>query len=202
MSLIVPPGFGSAALVFTGAPGTQPYITTIGVSLTDAGGDYVRAANKVMEAYSQAFLNEWSSNLTLEKVTLFVGSDGPSGSVDSSAPAKVSTRTGSFPPTAQSAILRKVTNRLGRVGRGRMFLPGVLSENEVDENGAVTPARRTALNTKAADFLTRLGTVAAGDSFAVPAVLLHGPSASPSPPDHLSGLVCANYVGWIRGRIR
>lgn len=202
MSLVVPPGFGSAALIFTGSPGTQPYVTTIGVGLQDAGGDYVEVANKVMSSYAVAFANQWSSNLILERCSLFVGADGPSGSVDSDIPPVNSTRTGTFPPTAQSCIVRKVTNRLGRPGRGRMFLPGVLSEAEVDENGGVVTARRNAINGLAANFLTNLINTSPTWEFALEPVVLHGPSVTLNPPDPITGLVCSNYVGWIRGRIR
>lgn len=200
MSLVIPPGFGSAALTFTGTPGTQPYITTIGIDLSNWGGDFVEAANNVMAGYAVGFQNQWSSALVLEKVTLSVGQDGPGGSVDSDLEPIPSTRTGQFPPTAMSAIARKVTNELGRRGRGRMFLPGVISENEVDEAGKIAPARIAAINGYLQTFYDY---VVVGDPApATPMVLLHGPSVTAQPPTPLTGFVCSQTVGWIRGRIR
>lgn len=202
MALAIPTGFGSAALVFTGAAGTQPYVTTIGVDLSAAGGNFVAAANKVMVNYGTAFANQWSAALTLDHVTLSVGQDGPGGSVDSDAQPIGSSRTGAFPPTALACIARKITNELGRRGRGRMFLPGILSENEVDEDGSVTPARRTAVNTLLTNFVAQLNDDLEG--FALPPVLLHsappvGPVEAPSP---ITRMTVSDTVGWIRGRIR
>jgi hypothetical protein len=202
VSLVIPPGFGSAAFVFTGAPGTQPYVTTIGVDLGDAGGDWVAAANSAFVAYDTAFKTETSSALTLDHVTLTVGADGPGGSVDSTHAPSPGTRTGNFPPTALSAIARKTTNVLGRMGRGRMFIPGILSENEVDEDGSIVSARRTAVNTKLSTFFFELTSADTSGGIPLPPVLLHGPSSTPIPPTPITGLTVSDTVGWVRGRIR
>lgn len=202
MALAIPPGFGSAAFVFTGGVGTQPYVTTIGLDLSNLGGDFVLGANLAMSAYGTAFLNQWSSALNLDHVTLSVGQDGPGGSVDSDLAVIPSTRSGSFPPTALAGIARKVTNELGRSGRGRMFLPAVLSESEVDEDGSVTTARRGTLNTILENFLGFLNDPE--DEFAMAPVLLHSTTSlgvvpTPSP---ITTMVMSDTVGWIRGRIR
>lgn len=199
MTLVIPPGFGLAQFVLTGPVGTQPYVTTVGVDLSDAGGDFVVAANSAKSAYASTIGTTTSAALTLDRVTLSVGQDGPGGSVDSNTPPTTFSRTGSFPPTAMSAIARKVTNDLGRRGRGRMFIPGVLSENEVDEDGTVVAARRTALNTTMGSFFTALSTADAGE-VALPPVLLH--SSAPTDPTPITAFAVSDLVGWIRGRIR
>lgn len=203
MSLVIPPGFGSAALIFNGAQGTQPYVTTIGVDLNAAEGDFVGAANSVMAAYAASIIGRTSNQLTLDRVTLSVGQDGPGGSVDSDLAPYPGTSTGTFPPTALSAIARKVTNRLGRGGRGRMFLPGAVTETEVDQDGALTPASRAALNPELEDFLDnlRLGNPGGPPTaqISMTPVLLHSNSDA---PDEITSLIASDLVGWIRGRIR
>lgn len=199
MTLVIPPGFGLAQFVLTGPAGTQPYVTTLGVDLSAAGGDFVVAANSAKSAYASTIGTTTSSALTLDRVTLSVGQDGPGGSVDSNTPPTTFTRTGSFPPTAMSAIARKVTNDLGRRGRGRMFIPGVLSENEVDEDGTVVAARRTALNTTMGSFFAALVEAGAGE-VALEPVLLH--SSAPTDPTPITAFAVSDLVGWIRGRIR
>lgn len=202
MSLVIPPGFASAALVFNSSQGTQPFVTTIGVDVSDAGGDYVAVADKVMSDYGLAFNNQWSSSLVLDRCTLTVGADGPSGSVDSTLSPIPSTRSGAFPPVAMAAIARKVTNRLGRQGRGRMFLPAVLSESEVDEDGSIINTRRTSL-TQQLNLFHELLTDSEGlYPFTTMPVLLHGPSVVLNPPDPIVGFALSDTVGWIRGRIR
>nr|CRY96671.1 hypothetical protein [uncultured prokaryote] len=199
MSLVIPPGFGSAALIFSGAVGTAPYVTTIGVDLSNYGGDFVLAANQVKAVYATTIGAETSENLSLDRVTLAIGADGPGGSVDSDTVPDEFTRSGAFPPTAMSAIARKVTNELGRRGRGRMFLPGVVSEGEVDQDGTIQSARITALTQVVQDFVVTLGV---GDMVgpAMPTVLLH--SSAPLDPTPLTNVTISSKVGWIRGRIR
>lgn len=196
VSLIVPPGFGLCAFTFTGAVGTQPYVTTLGVEWDAGTGTAVDAANNAMSAYGSNFASETNGSLTLDRVSFYIGDDGPSGSVDSDLPPIAMTRTGSYPPTACSAIARKVTAFPGRRGRGRMFLPGVLSENEIDTDGTVLAARRTSLTTALNEFASDLVT---GTNITA-LVLLH--SSAPADPTPITGFAVSDLVGWIRGRIR
>lgn len=199
MTLIIPPGFGNAAFIFTGAVGTQPYVTTLGVDLSQYGGDFVGAANALKAAYAVILGPETSSALTLDRVTLTVGDDGPGGSVDSSTAPTAMTRSGTYPPTACSAIARKVTNVLGRRGRGRMFLPGVLSESEIDQDGTVAATRRTSLDAALANFYELLDE-GDGGQFPLPPFLFH--TQAPADPTPIVQLTVSDLVGWIRGRIR
>jgi hypothetical protein len=204
MSLVIPPGTGSAALVFTGALGTPEHVTTIGVDLTGVGGDFVTAANSVMKAYATALLPETYSSLTLDHVTLSVGQDGPGGSVDSDLAPFPGTRTGSGVPVAMAPVVRKVTNSIGRRGRGRMFPPGLLNTTEVDANGNISTGRLASLQTAFNLFLTELeaGSGAPVD-VPTPPLLLHSPGpVGTNNPTPITALVVGKTVGWIRGRIR
>jgi hypothetical protein len=136
-------------------------------------------------------------------VTLSVGQDGPGGSVDSNIAPSPGTANGVYPPTAMSPIARKVTNQFGRAGRGRMFLPGAVSEAEVDQDGTLITASRTALNTALNNFRLDLITGNPGaegsNNIGVPPFLLH---SSPLAPTPIESLIVSDLVGWIRGRIR
>lgn len=200
VALVIPPGFGLAQFVLTGAVGTQPYVTTMGIDLSEAGGDFVDVANQCFLVYEDTWLPETSSLLTLDRVTLSVGSDGPGGSVDSTAAPVNGARSGNFPPTALSCIMRKTTAELGRQGRGRMFIPGVLNETEVDQDGTIQGSRVTALTAVATDFVTQLATGVSPISIPMMPVLLH--SAGGPAPTNLTGVGISSLVGWIRGRIR
>lgn len=198
MSLIIPPGFGSAAFVFTSATGTSPFVTTLGVDLTGVGGDYVSAADFLKQTYATR-LSALSSNvLTLDRVTLSIGQDGPGGSVDSQTAPQAMTGAGAVGPMAMAVIVRKVTNQFGRAGRGRMFLPGSAYETSVDPDGSVIPAYRTTINTALNLFFGDLSED--GEFPGTPPVLLHGPGGGAPTP--ITGLVASDLVGWIRGRIR
>ena len=198
VSLVIPPGYGSAAFTFTGPVGTQPFIFTLGVDISDFGGDHVFAANLVKASFASAFATEVSSSLTLDRVTLAVGQDGPGGSVDSNTAPDTFSRSGSFPPTAMSCIVRKVTNELGRRGRGRMFIPGIVSENEVDEDGSIVPARQTAIQGVLDTWYENLAYGAT--ELSLQPVLFH--SAAPTMPTEITAFAVSDLVGWVRGRIR
>ncbi len=201
MPLVIPPGYGSAAFVLIGDVGTQPYVTTIGLDLGEAGGDFVLAANSAALAYADAFLGDTSSALTLSHVTLQVGQDGGSGSVQSTNGTFPGTSTGEKAPTAMSVILQKLTANLGRQGRGRMFIPGSVSEGAVNEAGQLNSGSLGAWTGNATAFLENLRQGVEGPAPTVPLepVLLHSSSALPTP---ISVMAPAPLVGWVRGRIR
>lgn len=200
MSLIIPPGYGQANFVFTSSEGTPPFVTTIGVNLGDAGGDFQGAADQCFAVFAQTILTEMDADLILDRVSLFIGSDGPSGSVDSTLPPDNGGRSSAGLPWSLSAIARKLTTDLGRSGRGRMFIPGIISPTEIGQNGAISGARRTAIQTDLTSFYDQL---VAGDAAgpSLPPVLFHNPGAGTS-PTAITGLSVAPLVGWVRKRIR
>lgn len=202
MSLVIPPGFGLASIVLNGVDGTQPYVTTIGVGTTDAGGDYVGVANKVFNAYVTAFQSLTNNDLVISKVTLLVGSDGGNGSVDSDVPAQQGLRSVEMAPTAMSLIARKQTASLGRTGRGRMFIPGVLGDGDVTASGAIEEASAPIFAEACEDFRNFLATLPGDTNPAAPAYLLHNEGSPTTSPSAITALRPAPLVGWIRGRIR
>lgn len=197
MTLIVPPGFGSAAFVFTSTTGTPPIVTTLGVDLSDVTTDMVGVANSLFSAYVDNLLPETDSALVLDRVNLTVGQDGPGGSVDSTNAPVTGGRSGTGPPVSMAVIVRKVTADLGRRGRGRMFLPGLLSTTNVDENGIIASGRRTEIITAVGAFLAELAEDVVNPT---PPVLLH--SSAPADPTPVVNIAISPLVGWIRGRIR
>lgn len=202
MALIVPPGFGSAAIVLEAGVGTTPFITTIGVDLSSAGGDFVSAANTVYACYANAFLTSTSPDLTLTKVILSVGQDGgDTPTVESNLPAQAGTGSGEYLPLSNALLLNKSTALLGRKGRGRMFVPGVMKDSQVDISGRIGQTTVDAFNTVAEDFLASL----VDDVFEIPtpAVLLHGPAVGGAPaPTPILGLTVGPIVGTLPRRIK
>lgn len=204
MSLVIPPGFASASIVLTGPLGTAPYVTTIGLDLTDAGANFVGAANLVFNAYATHFMSTTNEKLTLSKVTLLVGSDGGNGSVDSTEDPVEGGNGSAMQAIAMAPIVRKQTPSLGRSGRGRMFLPGCLGELDVNDNGQLEPAFREGLADAASDFLVQLesGVVPGYDPGPpCPPVLLHAEGVDLLPSSIIAASI-SPQVGWIRKRLR
>lgn len=203
MALVIPPGYGQASFVFTGTTGTPEFITTLGVDLREYGGDFQTAANQLFSVYSNNMMTRTSTRLTLQNCTLTVGDDaGTLGSVVSNLPAKVGDLSGANGPLVMSVLMQKRTARLGRAGRGRSFLPGLLASNDVSEGGSLGAPTRAAI---LEDWLTAMDALSAGDVAAppMPQVLLHDSGIAGSKlPDAITGYDVAPLVGIQRKRIR
>jgi hypothetical protein len=200
VTLIIPPGFGLAQYVFSSTVGTPPFVSTLGLDISAYGGDFVNAADHAMFAWEQSILPIMDTDVTLERVTLSVGQDGPGGSVDSTRPAIAGSRSGDLSAFAMAAVVRKVTNEIGRRGRGRIFLPAVLSDAEVDQSGSILPARASIINVAFDDLMDELIDPPSIGNFPMPPFLFH--SQAPADPTPIIDFACADLVGWVRGRIR
>lgn len=200
MSIVIPVGYGQASFIHTSNEGTPPFVCTLGLNLGDAGGDFVLAANQAAACWATEIMPAMDSNITFERVSLLIGADGPSGSVDSDIAPVAGGRSIEGLPWSLSAIARKQTTDLGRSGRGRMFVPGVVAPSEVNQAGGISSTRRTTLQAALTDFYDAL---VAGDEAgpSLPPVLFHNPGVEPS-PTAITGLSLAPLVGWIRKRIR
>ena len=194
MTLIIPPGFGSAAAIYTSATGTAPFVTTIGVNLSGFAGTSVDAANEVFDAFQQGFTSVIDNDLTLDHVTLAIGQDGPGGSVDSTTAPVQCSNSGTFGPVCIAVLGRKVTNEIGRRGRGRMFIPGTNIESGTEPDGSLTATYRTTMQGQFNNFFANL----VGSD--LEPVLFH--STAPADPTPITGITVADLVGVIRGRIR
>jgi hypothetical protein len=200
MSLTIPPGYGLAAFVFTSSEGTEPFVTTLGVGMSEWGGDYVSCANFLFDAWATTILDQQDSDMTLSKVQLTIGSDGPTGSVDSTNAAEPGTRSVEGAPWAMSIIARKNTSTVGRAYRGRMFIPGALASGDTAQGGAVSSTRVTAVQTALTAFRLELNDPTIVGGLVTPPVLLH--SAGEIAPSPIVGFTVSPLVGWIRKRIR
>lgn len=200
MALNIPNGFAEASFIYTSNEGTPPFVTTLGVDLRlSAEPDYVDVANTLFALYADSIMSITDKDLLLERCSLFIGASGPSGSIDSTVPARAGGRASEGLPWALSAIARKNTDRLGRSGKGRMFLPGVVSPTEINQAGQISQARRTIINTELVDFYESLvDTVPSG----YPPVLFHNEGSSDDVPTPILNFTVAPLAGWIRGRIR
>lgn len=205
MATNVPVGFGQAAFIFTGSIGTPEFVTTIGVDLGDVGGNFVGAANHLLESYGAAFMGTTSDLLSLNRVQLNIGlEEGGTGSVLSTVAPWPGADAGDIPPINVGAILQKQTLRLGRAGRGRMFLPGILNITQVTEGGRLDPTAAEGLADAGNDFLEYINAPDA-PSPAEPTitpmvpVLLHSGTMLPTP---IVGAAIAPLVGVVRKRVR
>nr|CRY96648.1 hypothetical protein [uncultured prokaryote] len=201
MALVVPTGYALGSIHLTGADGTQPFVTTIGVNLSLYGDDYVGAANALFQAYATNIGPYTHEQWVVQKASIFIDTTAGSGSVDSDLPADPGTRTTQPQPIAMGLIARKNTAIFGRSGRGRMFLPGVLADGDVSPAGAIEPGSLPLLQAAVDAFYTDLAN-GIGTDEPLPPFLLHSDTSPAPAPYPITGLTLAPLVGWIRKRIR
>nr|CRY97707.1 hypothetical protein [uncultured prokaryote] len=202
MPLNIPTGFASASIHTTGSVGTPNFITTIGVTMSDAFTDLVDLANYVFDSYTSEFDDITSNIFTVTGVSLFTTSAGGNGSIDSTSLPNPGAGTGGTAMIGMAPIMQKKTAQIGRAGRGRMFLPGVLKEADVDESGRISTAKQEQLLERGTDFLANLrgeGAASVYDKDAGPVLLHSSASMAPTP---ITGISVAPIVGIQRSRIR
>lgn len=202
MSLVIPPGYGSAAFVLNGAAGTPNFVTTIGVRFPLNGTNYDLYANQLFNAYAENLMTRTWSGLTLQSVQLTVGSITGNGSVSSTEDPVAGSLSGADAALAMSVIARKLTSTLGRKGRGRMFLPGLLANEDVNPNGDMGGATRDAIQADVTNFFNDIENGDLGANLG-PRLLHNDESAGVLPePTPITALVVDAKVGWVRKRIR
>lgn len=200
MAITIPVGFGELAFVYTSEQGTSPFITTLGVSLLGVDpAEYVDAANFAFDEWVANLQTFTDTNLTFDRVELSVGlPGGAQGSVRSTRTAVTGLRETKSVPIVLAFIVNKQTTRLGRKGRGRAFIPGVLPADNVGEDGRIGSAQVAAYGSAYAALLVDLATDGVGATPMAP-VLLHADGGTPTP---ITGAVGSSLVGTMKKRIR
>lgn len=200
MTTVIPDGFGLAAIELLSADGTQPFICTLGVALDSDEGSLTDQANLIFTGYASTWLPLTYEQLVLNRVTITVPAPGGGyGSVESDVPSIAGDQGGDGAALALAVIVNKRTSVLGRRGRGRMFIPGVLGNSDVDLSGNYSEAAQAIYQGAADDF----------DAFLKggpdPALntnpyLLH--SDASLAPSQITSWVVGRKVGILRKRIR
>jgi hypothetical protein len=181
----------------------EAWYVTWGADITDYGGDYIAAAGYADVSFSNFWLSRFYTSTTLEGVRFKVGQDGgppingfyPLGDVGTSGTAKL--------PQNCALLIDKFTARPGRTGKGRMFMPGVLREGDVNNVGVLTSAFYSEMANSAGNWLEDLAAPADDVAPPQPMVLLHNEGVpggtSPTP---VVGFVPQHTIATQRRRLR
>lgn len=203
MTLVIPPGHAQASIEFLSDYDPDPWYTTFGVQLVDAEGDFTYMANFAASAFETGFQAILSNEVMITACELRVGQDG-------GPPLLVRVNRGNrggssadMLPQNCAALIRKGTNRAGRTGRGRMYLPGVLPENKVSQTGIIASDHLGVLEGAAEAFLEALDDPIAPPSPTSPMVLLHNAFVpGGTTPDPVVSLIPDNRIATQRRRLR
>lgn len=174
--LIIPPGFAQVIMPVKHAGSAREAMFTYGIDVSDAAGDYDAAADTCVNLWINNFAGNFDSEVVLGPATLRVGQDvGDPLSVEGSVTGP-GTRTAASAPSCNALLVKKQTSQGGRRGRGRMFLPWVISESAINEVGMID----SGVVTTFASGLSSVRTGHSGTGQALVMVLLHGTGTSPT----------------------
>lgn len=197
MADIIPPGFAEITIPLQHEALARAAAVVFGVE--DEGG--VVNPDTIAGLVQTAFVNTLGvpvdEDVTIGPTIARMGQDGGEalvGYASGTAPGGASRADAIAANTA--ALIHKRTQRGGRRGRGRMYLPWCISDANVSETGVLGTAQRDGLSTDANDFLGDLA--AAG----VPMYLLHSSGVSTTgDPNLVTSMSCDPIVGTQRRRL-
>lgn len=192
----IPPGYAQVTWQALNTFSGQVFMTSIGVAIEawdPASIDDVEALFWNSDSFGGLVWEGWVSQGCLVKV----GTSDPSEPLTYQAPPGATGEGTASPSSPQVSVLyKKLTNRGGRRGRGRMYIPGP-QEAWVNGAGQLEPDGITAY-TDAGD--TFFGNVTAVDGFVDP-VLLHTTVAD-GDPNVLTSFTLETLVATQRRRLR
>lgn len=196
MGVEIPIGYGQATFIFAVAGKPGEMVTTLGYDApTDFGPSVAAAAIRTIWSNSGAPFAAANvlDNCTFRGVkTTEMTATGPI--VGQSLVNVVGTLSGSGLPPNCAFLVRKGTDRGGRQGRGRMFIPPVVyGESGVDSAGSIIGLFVSQFDAKLLQALT------AQNASDYPAMLFH---ESGSTPDLVTSLSTQNMIATQRRRLR
>lgn len=192
--MLIPEGYAQFNFKFSGIDLPYGAEFTIGSQIPD-GIEPLPAATHAWDAFNGAnVMSQLDNDLHAIGVHCKFGPNDVGPSAD-----YVDDRAGDAGSTGQSPqvalLVQKATSNGGHAGRGRFYLPGVVS-SVLDGDGTLHSGFRTALQTTMDDFLDLLS----ADDY-VP-VVLHGPDSPLTTPSPILALTVDARVATQRRRMR
>lgn len=197
-----PPGYADCSYELRHSSMSRSAFITFGVDVT--GTDPVTIAGQVKDAFANAgsLLTIMDNSVSLIATRVSLGTDGSEDIVGVNRTAVPCTRSQQSLPAQCAVLVRKVTARGGRRGRGRMYIPWSASAAGFGENGTVATGE-VPLVQAAVDVWKNALSATAG-----PLVVLHRPSApgtmhptTAGLPNLVTSLVVDPLLGTQRRRL-
>lgn len=193
--MIIPADFAQANFRFTGVALPNGAELTLGLDIALYPGTPAALATGLgADFVSSGFLPLMSSEVSMSSVLVKFGPNATGPSAVSPVAGGGTGASTSVTPNV-TTLIRKNTAFGGRSGRGRWYFPGC-NEANVANNGDVSGAYITAMNTA---LITFLGKIETRD---VTPVLLHGVDAPLTIPTPITSMQCQPLAATQRRRLR
>lgn len=206
MTLVVPQQHAQVIHSFLTPGDPDPYAITYGVKITNppvvalTENDLAEQLDNIFQTNLQAQI---SAPIGVAQTEIFwqQGAVGEPPAVGTYAGGWGGGNAGatSILPQNSAFLLHKRTNRAGRTGRGRLYLPGV-PEGSVDNVGNVSPGTVTGLNTALASWVADILNASDFEYMC----LFHDSlgSAALVVPTPIASITCDPVIGTQRRRLR
>lgn len=173
---------------------------TVRFGVTTPGGDLTVAQ---LGAIDNEWRNNWlavtDSQVTVGPMEAYIGGPGgvPTNLIVSTVNPQAGTSALVRPPGVVSMIVSLRGTGIGRRNRGRMYIPWVLSEAQINEAGVLLAADQSAMQTRAEDWLSDTAGVAGIGEVCI----LHSTdTSSPAAVSQVQGVIVRPTIGVQRRR--
>lgn len=212
MTLVIPPTYGQATFLFRG-PGSESTDTviTLGVKRETevAAPDPTpqEMANRFRAAYETFHADRAVSAWVFEGVKLKYNNGGTMEDYEAMADVPGGSSATPLPPNI-ACLVKKTTNQAGRTGKGRFFIPGILTADVVNGSGIISPTAIVNIQAKLAVLyadLKRLPVSGSLDRNIATLHVLHNVTPNipvPGPPSTITGFAVTSKIGTQRSRLR
>lgn len=196
MALLIPPGYAHVIIPMKHASTPRAAAVTFGIENNTVGFLTPSLVNDIQDAFTSAWNAD--SNVTVGPSIARFGQEGEEPLSVTGTATFTGTFTTNALPSNSALLVKKLTSRGGRRGRGRMYIPWVVDETSVDEVGAIDSTTLTAYQDRAINFAVNLTT---NDT---PMVLLHDADGSTAPgsPNLVTTLIPDPVIATQRRRLR
>lgn len=193
-------GYGAVSIRLTHSGMVRPAYCTFGIHPT--GTDPATMASSCMTAWLLSVNTVMDSEVTADQCTVRYGIDGAEDVIGTSSNTVTGVVTQASPSAQVAALVRKNTARGGRRGKGRMYIPWMISETNVDEMGTIASGSMSTYQAALTGLITQL------DTGNVPMVVLHRPSkpgithpTTPGAPNLVTSLILQSLIATQRRRL-
>jgi hypothetical protein len=188
LTIDIPTGWAQATINWTGPTDTGAAATVLGLDVR-AATSLTAAAAALSDALESLIVPIMDTDWASTSVRII-----DNDNVHEVAAAFSGDRPGASPPPSVCTLIRKRSSLRGRRHSGRIYWPGLLHSDDIDENGFIKPARLDTIDTTFQDAFSAMAT-----DGVVLAILHNDPD---EPPTNVSAGIIDRKVATQRRRLR